>query len=272
MKSRFRVISDVGESGEVSIPTMQSDPPRIPPHLSDQWSSIGSTVGILLIMGIGALFLDLSVSWGLNQQHLLKPIHRTLEMAEPFGDFAGVILVAIGIGILKPTARRHLPLLLLGVATAGLTADVVKLMIGRIRPTNLDWSVVRTVGDTFTGWLPFIHGGWKNQSFPSAHTATAWGLAILLVRMFPRGKWFFPVVAFCVGLQRVETGSHFLSDAIFGAAIGIGVSCSWLKTPLFGDFLPVTASEWGEFDGGNPNRELRDSSGKSSVGGESSAG
>lgn len=272
MKSRFRVISDVGESGEVSIPTMESDRPRIPPHLCDQWSSIGSTVGILILMGIGALFLDLSVSWGLNQQHLLKPIHRTLEMAEPFGDFAGVILVAIGIGILKPTARRHLPLLLLGVATAGLAADVLKLMVGRIRPTNLDWSVVRTVGDTFTGWMPFIHGGWKNQSFPSAHTATAWGLAMLLVRMFPRGKWFFPVVAFFVGFQRVETGSHYLSDTIFGTAIGIGVSCSWLKSRLFSDFLPVSLIERDSGEGDFPNGEERNTGGKSSVGGESSAG
>lgn len=267
MKSRFRVVTEVDESGTISIPTGVSEPvPHIPPHLSDRWSLIGGTVGCILLAGFLAFFADLNVSWGLNQQHLLKPIHRTLELAEPFGDFAGVLLVAVGIAVLQPAARKQIHLLVLAVATAGLTADIFKTLVGRIRPNNLDWSLVHNVGDTFTGWLPLIHGGWKNQSFPSAHTATAWGLAILMVRLFPRGKWFFPCVAVCVGLQRVETGSHYLSDALFGAAIGIGISCAWLKSPLFRDFLPVNSIDLREDESEQVSRTDRDRLGESSAG------
>lgn len=267
MKSRFRVVTEVDESGTIPIPTGVGEPaPHVPPHLSDRWSLIGATVGCISLAGFLSFFVDLNVSWGLNQQHLLKSIHRTLELAEPFGDFAGVLLVAIGIAVLQPLARKQIPLLVLAVATAGLTADIFKALVGRIRPNNLDWSIVHNVGDTFTGWLPLIHGGWKNQSFPSAHTATAWGLAILLVRLFPRGKWFFPCVAACVGLQRVETGSHYLSDAIFGTAIGIGISCLWLKSPLFSDFLPVETTDSREVERDRILQEDRDIRGESSAG------
>lgn len=269
IESPFRVVGDVEESGEIVLPlSARNEFPEnpTPPHLSDTWPSILWTLGVLGAVGCASFFLDLNVSWSLNQRQILKPIHRTLELAEPFGDFAGVILVALGIAVLQPSARRHLPLLVLAVATAGLTADLFKMCVGRIRPTNLDWSVVRSVGDTFTEWFPSLRGGWKNQSFPSAHTATAWALAILLVRLLPRGRWFFPGIAACVALQRVETGSHYLSDAVFGAMIGIGVACTWLRTPLFRDFLPLNAGNSRKTEGEPVNDDQQDFQGESSVG------
>lgn len=246
MSRIFRVVSDAEEPGIESSQVSSSLPilPELrptPPHLCDRWSTIGLTVSLLLIAGILSFFADLPVSWQLNQARLLKAIHRTLEMAEPYGDFAGVILIAAGIWVLNPAGRSRIPLLILGTASCGLAADVVKLMVGRIRPTDLNWGEPLTLAGTFTGWFPLLHGGWRHQSFPSAHTATAWGLAMLLVRLYPRGRWFFPSVAACVAFQRVETGSHFLSDAIFGTAIGIGVSCVWLRSRLFEGFLPVEA-------------------------------
>jgi membrane-associated phospholipid phosphatase len=68
-----------------------------------------------------------------------------------------------------------------------------------------------------------LSGGSKNQSFPSAHTATAFALATALALHFPRGRRLFPAIAFLVALQRVETGAHYLSDALCGAALGLTV-------------------------------------------------
>lgn len=271
MRKAFRVVSDPDEVSGISDGEGECASGRPPAHLSDRLSFVGWVVGGLVVAGALSFFADLPVSQALNHDRWLKSIHRTLELAEPFGDFFGVVLVAVGVWVLHPAGRKQMPLLVLGVATAGLAADVVKLSVGRIRPTNLDWSGVRSVADTFTGWLPIVNGGWKNQSFPSAHTATAWALAMFLVRLYPRGRWFFPVIAGLVGLQRVETGSHYLSDAVFGAAIGIGVSCLWLRTGLFRDFLPIERDETsGSGSAGNEweneGREFRERDGESSVG------
>lgn len=200
-------------------------------------SSAGFTWGwkasaVLLLLGLGAFFIDLQVSDLLNRRHALQKIHRTLELAEPFGDAAGVILVAAVIAVLDPVRRRAIPPLLLISFTAGLLADGVKISIGRIRPNGPEAEQIHNVWQTFLGWFPGLHAGWGNQSFPSAHTTVAWGMAMVLVRLYPRGKWLFPILAGLVALQRVETGSHYLSDVLFGAAIGVGVACLWFRSRI----------------------------------------
>jgi len=58
------------------------------------------------------------------------------------------------------------------------------------------------------------------QSFPSAHTATAAALAVVLTSVYFRGVWLFYSVVVLVAMQRVETGAHYVSDVLCGAAIG----------------------------------------------------
>ena len=62
------------------------------------------------------------------------------------------------------------------------------------------------------------------QSFPSAHTATAVGLAIGLSWMYPRGRWLFAVFAALVACQRMQSCAHYLSDTLFGATVGFLVA------------------------------------------------
>ena len=61
--------------------------------------------------------------------------------------------------------------------------------------------------------------------FPSAHAATAVGLAIALGVLYPRGRWLFIAFAFLAGLQRIEAQAHFASDVLAGAA----VACPWRR-------------------------------------------
>lgn len=206
-------------------------------------NGLGKTAAILLLLGFGAFFIDLQVSDALNRRHLLHKIHRTLELAEPFGDAAGVLLVAVVIAVLDPARRRGIPVLLLGAFSAGLLADAVKVSVGRIRPNGAEVAQFTSVCQTFTGVFPGIHGGWGGQSFPSAHTTVAWGMAMVLARMYPRGKWLFPIMAGLVGLQRVETGSHYLSDVVFGATIGVVVAGLWLRNRTVSGLLSPASSQ-----------------------------
>ena len=111
---------------------------------------------------------------------------------------------------------------------AGISADVVKLLIGRYRPSHFFAMDMQSphVEDTFAGLMTWLTDGLDRslQSFPSAHTATAFGLAIGLVRIYPRARWLFFCLATLAAVQRLEAGAHFLSDVCAGAALGLFVA------------------------------------------------
>jgi membrane-associated phospholipid phosphatase len=118
---------------------------------------------------------------------------------------------------------------------AGLLADFCKLFVARARPHSFSFD--GTVADTFQQWLPLVSGGSGLQGFPSAHMATAVGLAIGLAWLYPRGHWFFVFLAVSAGGERVVSGNHFVSDVAWGAAVGafcaIGVLEGGLLAPWF---------------------------------------
>ena len=97
-----------------------------------------------------------------------------------------------------------------GTAAAGAAAGGVKLAVGRARPfqTPDDQDVMRP----FSGY----------SSFPSGHTALAFGLAAAIDKE-TSAKWVPWVVyplAGLVGWSRVRDGKHWLSDVVGGAALG----------------------------------------------------
>ncbi len=61
----------------------------------------------------------------------------------------------------------------------------------------------------------------RGRSLPSAHTANMFAFATLLTLFYPRRGWLlFPVAAF-VAVSRVQTGSHWPSDVVLSALLGI---------------------------------------------------
>jgi membrane-associated phospholipid phosphatase len=110
---------------------------------------------------------------------------------------------------------------------AGVLADLVKLTVIRIRPHHFE--SLGTEPGAFGTWLPLTGGGSVGQSFPSGHMATAAGLACALTALYPRGRWLFAGLAVLVACQRLEEGSHYLSDILFGAAVGSLVAAFCLR-------------------------------------------
>ena len=78
------------------------------------------------------------------------------------------------------------------------------------------------------------------QSFPSAHTATAAGLAAALIWLYPQGRLLFTLLAVLVGCQRIVSGAHFPSDVLVGAAAGCLVATFFLHVGR----LPVWFDRW----------------------------
>lgn len=181
---------------------------------------------VLLLLAAGALSIDLPLARWASGRSYPRLVRELLSLAEVLGHGVGVAVVAIIISTLDGRRRAVVRFVLVS-AWAGLGANLVKLAVSRTRPGGFNLSQA-DVWSSFGGWWPAGHGGSTQQSFPSAHTATAVGMALLLASLYPRGRRLFAAMAVAVAAQRVLGGAHFLSDVLAGAAVG------WLMTMLAG--------------------------------------
>jgi membrane-associated phospholipid phosphatase len=124
----------------------------------------------------------------------------------------------VTIAVLDPGHRQMIPRVLAASLGSGLVANIFKLLLARTRPHHFD--LQGETLDSFAGWFPMLGNTSWDQGFPSSHMATAAGLAIVLASIYPRGRWLFPALAALSGFQRVLAEAHFLSDVLWGAAIG----------------------------------------------------
>ena len=180
---------------------------------------------LLLATAAAALGVDYPLARWCVEGNCPSLLGDLFDVVEPFGNGLGVVVIVMLIYQLDPLRRWALPRVLATSLGAGLAADVVKLLIARQRPHGVDFH--GTVWDTFGQCFPFLSAGSGGQSFPSAHTATAIGLAAALIWLYPRGRWLFATLAVLVACQRLDTGAHYLSDTFCGAAVGclVAVAC-----------------------------------------------
>lgn len=184
---------------------------------------------IFLALAWVSLSADLPLArWAAGRDYP-RAVRELMSISEAFGHGIGVTLIVITIYVLDRARRRRLPRLIAAVLSSGLGANLVKLLIGRDRPSAADLSQTDAIG-TFAGWLPLAHNGSLHQSFPSAHTATAVGLALMLSALYPRGRWLFAALAVSVGAQRVLGSAHFLSDVMTGAAVGWFLAFAFVRS------------------------------------------
>lgn len=113
--------------------------------------------------------------------------------------------------------------LLAGFVASGVAVQIIKHLLGRARPRI-------TYGPLFIG--PSLRGGY--DSFPSGHTAAAFCFAFIISLYFPRYRFFFYLMAVLIALSRVIGLSHFPSDLLAGAVLGLAVGrVMLLKIPGF---------------------------------------
>jgi membrane-associated phospholipid phosphatase len=113
--------------------------------------------------------------------------------------------------IRRPALARAAGLSILAFILSGMTAQVVKHLVGRPRPRL--WAE----GATFMG--PTFAEGFN--SFPSGHTATSMAVAVVLSWYCPRGAPVFFTLASFVAASRLLGGSHFPIDILGGVALGL---------------------------------------------------
>jgi membrane-associated phospholipid phosphatase len=172
---------------------------------------------VLAALAAAALGIDVPLARWLTEHRASGDLKRLIALSEVFGWGGSVALIILAAATLDERGWRIVPRLLASSLGAGLSADAVKLFVARVRPSAADL-------DTATALETFValtgSKGHAVQSFPSAHAATAVGLALGLAALYPKGRWLFLLFAAAACMQRLEAQAHFASDVLAGAALG----------------------------------------------------
>lgn len=193
---------------------------------------------ILLVCAATSTAFDISIAQSVGAGNLPGDVSRTLDVSEFFAHGFGMLVIASAVWILLPEQKRYVPRILACAFGAGLVANLIKSCIGRFRPVAYLNEYPETVDQTFCGsFLAFNSGPaieWSHpvQSFPSAHAATAFGLAMALTWLFPRGRYLFFFLAILASAQRVVSLAHWTSDVFIGAAVGIVIAETLLRSQI----------------------------------------
>ncbi len=107
---------------------------------------------------------------------------------------------------------RRLLFLFISISASGLISTLIKWLVGRYRPSMLDKGLY---GFNFFGV------GYELTSLPSGHAVTAFSLAAAVNILFPRAGIAAFIIAISIGMTRIILMSHYLSDVVAGAGIGI---------------------------------------------------
>lgn len=192
---------------------------------------------VLVVLGGLIMPLDVSLSRWVRDHPPEANLRSVFDRAETFGHGTGVVMILITVTLLARPSRRQIAWLAAAPFGAGQAANLFKCFVIRTRPSALSaeemvasLSVVDWSEDPRFGFLSHFRNS-SLHSFPSGHSATAFGLAIALGHLFPRGRWWFLGLAALVGCHRVCAQSHYPSDVLIGAALGISIG-AWAMRRL----------------------------------------
>jgi len=161
-----------------------------------------------------------------NMEAMPGDLKRFVTLSEIFAHGFGIAVVGIGIWALSPSHRKLIPRITMCAIWPALGVHLIKLLFARTRPIKYfdetsQANFPENITETFIGFMPAerLNTLYAQQSFPSAHAATVWGLAIGMSWAFPKGRWLFFGIAVMASIQRVTSYAHWSSDVIWGIAI-----------------------------------------------------
>ena len=168
----------------------------------------------LSIFYLDTLFLFWAREWKDGKSLMYTSVDTVYPFIRDASNGLSFIAIIIGFFLLARFYNKRLyeagTSLCIGFAATGIVAQLLKHMIGRARPKIADTLII--IGPTWKS---------KYDSFPSGHTAVAFCFAYILSAYYPKYRVLFYLLAILVGAGRLKVPSHFLSDVIAGAVIGL---------------------------------------------------
>ena len=186
-----------------------------------------------------ATVVDFDVAVWFYQERLPGDIRKAIKISEIFAHGIGVLGILIGIATLVPEKRWCLPRLSALAFGAGAITTIIKMFVLRRRPHNYDFATAdeNSILNWSIDWTlqhVALFDDSSLRSFPSGHAATAVGLCIGMMLLFPRGRVYFVFLSTLAASERLLSQSHFLSDVLGGVAVAAIWSYVCLHPRLLG--------------------------------------
>ncbi len=183
---------------------------RVKPLLATAWGRAlvaGIYMGLIPIIAVIWVFFDTQFANQFTQKEWEQWVFlRSLGL---LGDALPWICLSVGVFLLGILIKRRniatwAVFLCISIAVSGLVVNVIKFIFMRTRP---NWYSVIPDGGSF--------------SFPSGHSATIGAVAVVCMLRWPK---LSPVALTCialVGLNRIMSQNHHITDVIAGVAFGM---------------------------------------------------
>jgi membrane-associated phospholipid phosphatase len=181
-----------------------------------------ASAAVLLLIALGYFFLDIPIT--LYCKGLNKGIVDFFGIVTEFGISTWYLVGSFALFLFyrfsqrRPLYAHRALFLFCAIAFSGIIANIIKVIIGRYRPEMLFEKGLYGINFLNFSFSNFSQG---LTSFPSGHTATTFSLAWALSLFFPHARVPLLCFALMVGASRVIITSHYLSDALGGAYVGI---------------------------------------------------
>lgn len=191
---------------------------------------VAFAAGITCLM---AMQFDRSLSTLLRDFDLPGDFQKAISLSETFAHGFGVFFILLSVFVIAYHRRRAVLIAILITTLSGLTANALKATVVRVRP-HADGLQVIGHGEVQLDSADAVERSFwdaRQRSFPSGHSATAWGLAIGLSLVFRRGWWIFAILATLACVQRLESGAHYPSDVLAGIAIAFLIAACVTASP-----------------------------------------
>lgn len=197
------------------------------------------------MLAFPAVFAAVGCSYFLFDHDIARWVHdaprdlrRWASYITELGNAGPIVGIAVVLGGIAAIARKwalvsNALLLLLALAATGGVNTLLKMILGRARPSTMTTGTDGVNVWTGTGrdGFYFFETGYKLMGFPSGHSATAGCVAAVGLMLRPR---FWPVwLAFAVVIPatRVLTNAHYVADTIAG--VWVGATCATLVALVF---------------------------------------
>ena len=145
-----------------------------------------------------------------------------------------VVIAVPAILFFGSTRLKICALLMVLIVALGdpLVVGTIKDAVARPRPF-VTLPNARLFGETGKGYVPPLADGTlpataNVHSFPSAHAANWFALAMVMFLFYPRSKWIMFPLAASVAFSRVYNGVHYPSDVTAGAILGAGYAIAFV--------------------------------------------
>lgn len=176
--------------------------------------------GIFAATTVGLYFVDRPLHSVVNG--ISKPGSNFYRINSSISELGGIPLIlsvaaagVTGVALHDQKLKNTVLMASQAYLTSAAFSTVLKYATGRERPENLNSE------GRFLGPLHALQSG--DGSFPSRHTSVAFATATVFATSYKESKWI-PVVSYgvasLIGISRINTSEHWLTDVFAGAALG----------------------------------------------------